>query len=57
MGQDKGAGLQRTLAATDADGRVPTAGQDQKEVRRDGSLVPEGKKGPQSIKYYSLRVL
>lgn len=37
--QDEGLGLQRTLAAIRAEGRVLTAGQDHEEMCRDGSRI------------------
>ena len=40
VGQDEGLDPQRTLAANGAEGRVPAAGQDHKEMCRDGSVIP-----------------
>ncbi len=44
VGQDKGLGLQGTLAVNGAVGRVRAAGQDDEEMCRDGSLIPGEKR-------------
>lgn len=40
VGHDEGPGLEWTYTVQRAKGRVPAAGQDHKEMCRDGSLVP-----------------